>query len=55
MMCRCRRLALSVISFQELGNLCQYSLGIQTRLAQTFTAGAMLDKGIGEADIEYQG
>ncbi len=51
--CCCWRLFLAVSSLQELRNLSEYALGMQIGLAQTFTPGAMLDKCIGQADVEY--
>ena len=54
MTCRCGRLILAEFSFQEMRDLPKYALGIQTGLAQTFTPGTMLDKGIGQADVEYR-
>ena len=53
MTCGCGRLVLAVFSLQEMCYLSQYTPAIQAGLAQTFTPGSMLDKGIGQADIEY--
>ena len=50
----CGRLVLAGFSLQEMCYLSQYAPGVQAGLAQTFTPGAMLDKGIGQADIEYR-